>query len=94
MELFKMYTPNDGYRMPNYHRLDFGLNYDLKTRKTFEHSIAFSIYNLYARKNAYTIQFQPNKDDPRQSEIIMTYLFRIVPSLICSRRRCRGPRNS
>jgi hypothetical protein len=76
-----VYTERNGYRMPNYHRLDFGLNYDLKTRKTFEHSIAFSIYNLYARKNAYTIQFQPNKDDPRQSEIIMTYLFRIVPSL-------------
>ena len=67
--------------MPNYHRLDIGLNYELKTRKTFEHSIAFSVYNVYARKNAYTIQFQPNKDDPRQSEIVMTYLFRVVPSL-------------
>lgn len=75
------YTERNGYRTPAYHRLDIGVNYDLKTRKNFEHSLAFSIYNLYAQKNAFSFSFQPNPDDPRTAEIVKTYLFRIVPSL-------------
>lgn len=75
------YTERNGYRMPAYHRLDIGLNYDLKTRKNFEHSLTFSVYNVYYRKNAYVISFGASKDDPNKPAITKTYLFPVVPSL-------------
>jgi hypothetical protein len=76
-----LYGERNADRMPAYHRLDIGLTYDLKTRKNYEHSIAFSIYNLYYRKNAYIIDFGQSKDDPTKPAITKTYLFPIVPSL-------------
>lgn len=75
------YTERNGYRMPDYHRLDIGVNYDLKAKKKwFEHSLAFSIYNVYAQKNPYLINFGYNQEDNKM-EITKTYLFRIVPSI-------------
>jgi len=75
------YGDRNGDRMPAYHRLDIGLTYELKTRKNYEHSLAFSIYNLYYRKNAYIIGFGTSEDDPTKPAITKTYLFPIVPSL-------------
>lgn len=74
-----LYSERNAYRMPAYHRLDLGLNYDLKTRKNYEHSITFSVYNVYYRKNAYIISFGSN--DEGQPAITKTYLFPVVPSL-------------
>ncbi len=85
-QVLPTYSERNAYRFPAYHRFDFGLNYDLKTRKTYKHSLAFSIYNLYARKNAYTLDFGINGGDASKGispypEITKTYLFRIVPSI-------------
>lgn len=75
------YTERNGYRMPSYNRLDLGLNYELKSpKKWFEHNIAFSIYNVYARKNAYTIDFNYDATT-NQMVTTKTYLFQIVPSI-------------
>ncbi|MDX2361740.1 MAG: TonB-dependent receptor [Crocinitomicaceae bacterium] len=81
------YTERNGYRMPDYHRLDFGFTWYMKDRKHFEHSLNFSIYNLYARENAYTITFEENPvdpdypDGPQETQAIQTTLFKFVPSL-------------
>jgi hypothetical protein len=75
------YTERNGYRMPANHRLDIGLTWKLKERKRFTSELAFSIYNVYARQNAYIINFQENKDDPSRTEAVQTSLFRIVPSI-------------
>jgi hypothetical protein len=69
--------------MPDYHRLDIGLTIDNKKKENarFESSWNFSIYNAYARRNAYAITFQGNIDNPEQTEAVRTTLFRIVPSI-------------
>jgi hypothetical protein len=67
--------------MPNYHRLDLGVTWLRKNTKKFESSWNFSIYNAYARENAYSITFRENKDDPTKTEAVQTTLFRIVPAI-------------
>ena len=77
-----LYTERNGYRMPEYHRLDIGVTVDAKTKNPkFESSWNFSAYNAYARRNAYAITFQQNEDNPEQTEAVRTTLFRIVPSV-------------
>jgi len=57
-----VYSDRNGARMPDYHRMDVSLNYDFKKKegKRFEHSINFSVFNAYARKNPYAINFVQN----------------------------------
>ena len=75
------YTNRNGYRMPDYHRLDLGATLQLKEKKKWSSEIAFSLYNAYGRRNAYTITFRDNKDDPNKTEAVKTSLFRWVPSI-------------
>lgn len=79
--LVPYYTERNGYRMPNYHRLDLGLTWYLKDSKKFEHNINFSVYNAYNRENAYTITFQEDPDDASQTQAVQTTLFKIIPAI-------------
>jgi hypothetical protein len=67
--------------MPNYHRMDIGVSWLWKNTKKFEGSWNFSIYNVYAHQNAYSISFRENADDPTKTEAVQTSLFRLVPSI-------------
>lgn len=76
------YTERNGYRMPAYHRMDIGVTLDnKKKREHFHSSWNFSVYNLYARENAYSITFRANADDPDKTEAVRTALFKLVPSV-------------
>ncbi|MBC8319800.1 MAG: TonB-dependent receptor [Bacteroidetes bacterium] len=75
------YTERNGYRMPNYHRLDLGLTLKGKQTKKFQSSWNFSIYNAYARENAYSISFQESETNPEVMEAVQFSLFSIVPSV-------------
>jgi hypothetical protein len=75
------YTERNGYRMPAYHRLDLGATYTFRKRGAFESSLNFSVYNAYARKNAFSIDFEQNPDDPTKTQAVLTYLFTIMPSV-------------
>lgn len=75
------YTERNGYRMPAYHRLDLGATYNFRKRGAFESSLNFSVYNAYARKNAFSIDFEQNPDDPSKTQAVKTYLFTIMPSV-------------
>lgn len=75
------YTERNAARMPNYHRLDLGLTYIRKNTKKFESSWNFSVYNAYARENAYQITFRQSESDPNKTEAVQTTLFRIVPAI-------------
>jgi hypothetical protein len=75
------YTERNGYRMPDYHRMDIGFTWYMKERKKFEHNLNVSIYNLYARENAYTITFEDNPDNLLETQAIQTTLFKLVPSI-------------
>jgi hypothetical protein len=75
------YTERNGYRMPNYHRLDLGLTVYFKDRPKFEHNLNVSIYNVYAHRNTFMISFEEDKDNPGKTKAIQTSLFRLVPSI-------------
>jgi hypothetical protein len=75
------YTERNGYRMPDYHRLDIGLTLQGKKTKNFESNWNFSIYNVYARSNAYAINFQPDPNDPTKMQAVQLSLFRFVPAI-------------
>ncbi len=56
-----VYTEKNGYRMPDYHRLDFGINYS-KVKKAGISNWSFGIYNAYNRQNAYYLFFKTSDD--------------------------------
>ena len=76
-----LYTNRNGYRMPNYHRLDFGVNWVVKETEKFESSWNFSMYKVYGRQNAYSISFRENADNPNITEAVQVSLFRWIPAV-------------
>ncbi len=77
------YTERNGYRMPAYHRMDIAATLQPKKKKPrkFEGSWTFSVYNLYGRENAYSIQFQNDPNDPAKTQAVQYALFRFIPSV-------------
>ncbi len=79
--LIPYYTERNGGRMPDYHRLDIGITLHGKEKKRFHSDWNLSVYNVYARKNAYSITFEENPDKPGTMHAIKTSLFSIIPSI-------------
>ncbi|MBS2213307.1 TonB-dependent receptor [Carboxylicivirga mesophila] len=75
------YTERNGYRMPDYHRLDLNIHLEGKGKRRIQSSWDFSLYNLYNRMNAYTINFRENETNPNITEAVKLSLFGIVPSV-------------
>lgn len=80
-QIIAYYTERNGYRMPDYHRLDVGLVWQRKKTDKFESSWNFSVYNAYARENAYFIDFRTNEDNPSVTEAVQVSLFKAIPSV-------------
>ncbi len=81
-EIIPLYTGRNTYRMPDYHRLDLAVTFDLNKgiKKRYNHNINISFYNVYCRHNAWMMSFDTNPET-RQQEATLTYLFSIVPSI-------------
>ena len=62
----------NSFRNTAYHRLDISATYTPKKndKRKLKGNWVFSVYNVYNRKNAYTIFFRPNKDNPIQTEAV------------------------
>ena len=75
------YTERNGYRLPNYHRLDLGATLKLKEGQKFSSELAFSIYNVYGRENPFIINFRENENDPSLTEAYQIALFKMIPSV-------------
>jgi hypothetical protein len=80
-QLYFYYTKRNGYRFPDYHRLDIGATKVFKAKGRFTSELAFSLYNAYGRENAYTISFRDNKQNPDKTEAVQTALFKFIPSI-------------
>ncbi len=80
-QTINLYTERNGYRMPDYHRLDLGATYYFNRSDKGEMSLSLSFYNAYARENAYRITFEENEEDPSKTQAIKLALFSIVPSI-------------
>lgn len=82
------YTERNGYRMPDFHKLDLSMTYRPKKNdnRNWKSSWIFSIYNTYNRKNPFTIYTRLREDSdgnplpnaPKEARMI--YLFPILPS--------------
>jgi hypothetical protein len=75
------YSDRNAERMPDYHRLDLGLTFQGRKKAHYESSWNFSLYNVYARKNAYTISFRESESNALATEAVRLSLFSIVPSI-------------
>ncbi|HTA83207.1 MAG TPA: hypothetical protein VK783_09750, partial [Bacteroidia bacterium] len=79
--IYYYYTSRNGYRMPDYDRMDIGATLECKKHGRFQGEWAFSVYNVYDRWNAYTITFQQNPNNPQETQALLTSLFGIIPSV-------------
>jgi hypothetical protein len=79
--LASYYTERNGYRMPNYHRLDLNLHIGGKDHKRFQSSWDFSVYNAYNHYNAYLIGFRESEIQAGRTEAVKLSLFGVVPSI-------------
>ncbi len=73
-----LYSSRNGDRMPDYHRLDLGVSWLLKEASKWNSELNFTLYNVYNRANAFSIDFRENGDT---TEAVKTSLFGIVPSV-------------
>ena len=57
---FPIYSNRNELRIQNYHRLDvaYAIGQGFKRSKKFKSSWVFSVYNLYGRRNAYSVFFE------------------------------------
>ncbi|MEJ7664697.1 MAG: hypothetical protein WKG07_36870 [Hymenobacter sp.] len=55
-----LYSARNAYRIPDYYRVDFGLNIEggHKAKKLAHSSWTVSVYNLTGRRNPYSVYFK------------------------------------
>lgn len=82
------YSERNGYRLPSLHRLDLSATLEPRKNadKRWKNSYNFGIYNVYNRKNPFTIYTRKKQDDDgniigdgNEREARMIYLFGILP---------------
>ncbi|MCI9845828.1 TonB-dependent receptor [Flavobacterium pectinovorum] len=76
------YGLRNGYRLPAYHHLDVSATLTSRKNKdrNWKGEWVFSIYNLYNRQNAASINFRQNVDTGF-NEAVRTSIFGIVPAV-------------
>jgi len=82
-------SERNGYQLPDFHRLDLSATLTPRKNKNrkYNSSWVFAVYNVYNRKNAFTIYTQSVTDDEGnvadkdKKEAVMVYLFPILPSV-------------
>ena len=79
---FPVYTNRNGARTPASHRLDLSATYTMgtkKAKKAWESSLAFGAYNVYGRRNPYSIFFRADFSQPTN---VQAYRLSIFGSII------------
>jgi hypothetical protein len=80
---FVQFSERNQGRIPDYHRLDLSLTLDesLKQTKRFKGSWTFSVFNVYGRKNPYSVFFKPEFRGAQPQAYRLSVLGSIFPSL-------------
>ncbi len=88
-----VYSDRNTVRLFDYHRLDLSVTIYSKSadkkrpkrngkpRKNFKSNWNFSVYNVYVRKNPYSITFKQVDGEGYETEAEMLYLFKALPSV-------------
>ena len=74
-----LFSERNGYRMPDYHRLDLGATVNLNKKAHRESSLSLGVYNAYGRPNPYAYNFGQSIDNPEVTEVSRVTLFQYVP---------------
>jgi len=75
------YGGRNADRMPATHRMDISFTYEKQSSRRFQGSWNFGLYNIYGRKNPYSISFKENKDNSKIIDAVQTSLFQWVPAV-------------
>jgi hypothetical protein len=81
--IIPIYSNRNEYRMPDYHRLDISVSLKgkEKTGKKWQGEWNLSVYNVYNRHNAWSINFTHDASNPNVTYAEKTYLFSVIPAL-------------
>lgn len=74
----------NNYRVTPYHRLDLGATFNFKKNdeRKYKQHIVFSVYNVYKRRNAYSIYFRAKDGADNQTEAVrFSMIGTIVPAV-------------
>lgn len=72
----------NNYRLPSFHRLDLSFTLKGKQLKRWKGEWVFSLYNVYGRRNAYSIYFRQNPDDPTKREAVrLSIIGSVIPGI-------------
>jgi len=78
-----VYAERNNDRLPDYHRLDLALNWQLsKAERKYQHELIFSVYNLYNRINPVALHF--NKITDENGNFVVPVDFYSNPNLLSS----------
>lgn len=76
------YNYRNNYSLPTFHHLDLSITYTPHNpNKKWQREWVFSIYNVYNRKNAASINFRQNEINKEKTEAVRLSIFGIVPSI-------------
>jgi len=77
------FSERNTYRIPDYHRLDLSITLDgnHKKNKRWEGSWTFTVFNVYGRKNAYSIFFGTDGDSSLINAFKLSVLGSAFPAL-------------
>lgn len=78
---FNYYSERNGYLLPAYHRMDISAN--LKSKKNrnrkWQGEWSFGVYNLYNRKNIFSLFVKQSNDDLSFNKAYKMYLYGVSP---------------
>ncbi len=71
----------NNYRITPYHRMDLGATFNFRKndRRRYKQSLVFSVYNVYNRRNAFSIFFRTKKDTKFETEAVR---FSVIGSIV------------
>jgi outer membrane cobalamin receptor len=82
------YSGRNGYRLPDFHRMDISATYEPKknAQRRWKNSFVVGVYNVYNRQNPFTIYTRTKQDDDgniigdgTEKEARLVYLFGALP---------------
>lgn len=80
-KIIPVYSDRNAYRIPDYHRMDMSVTYKSKEGKKWQSEWNLSVYNVYNRKNVWSINFVTDENDPTVTYAEKTYLFSVIPAI-------------
>ncbi len=79
--IIPQFTKRNNDRMPDYHRLDVGIEYKNKPKTYYQSSWTLSVYNAYNQRNSNSIYFIQDEENPQKTKAMSIAMFKIIPTI-------------